>query len=29
VNLAGDLGFDSTNANPLGRFIALEITKTW
>lgn len=24
-----DLGFDPTNANPLGRFIALEFTKTW
>lgn len=24
-----DLGFDATNANPLGRFIALEFTKTW
>jgi outer membrane receptor protein involved in Fe transport len=29
VNAASDLGFDTTNANPLGRFIALEITKTW
>jgi iron complex outermembrane receptor protein len=29
VNPVGDLGFDPTNANPLGRFIALEITKTW
>lgn len=24
-----DLGFDPTNASPLGRFIALEFTKTW
>ena len=24
-----DLGFDSTNASPLGRFIALELTKQW
>lgn len=24
-----DSGFDSTNADPLGRFIALEISKTW
>lgn len=29
VSPLGDLGFDPTNANPLGRFIALEITKTW
>jgi outer membrane receptor protein involved in Fe transport len=28
-NLANDLGFDPTNASPLGRFIALEITKSW
>lgn len=24
-----DLGFDAANASPLGRFIALEFTKTW
>ena len=24
-----DLGFDPTNANPLGRFFAIEFTKTW
>jgi iron complex outermembrane receptor protein len=28
VNTA-DSGFDATNASPLGRFIALEISKTW
>jgi iron complex outermembrane recepter protein len=25
----GDLGFDPTNANPMGRLIALELMKTW
>jgi iron complex outermembrane receptor protein len=29
VSQTSDLGFDPTNANPLGRFIALELTKTW
>jgi iron complex outermembrane recepter protein len=31
VLIAGgfDQGFDSTNANPLGRFLAVEVTKTW
>jgi iron complex outermembrane recepter protein len=26
---ATDLGFDSTNASPLGRLISIELTKTW
>ena len=24
-----DMGFDGTNANPLGRLIAVELVKTW
>jgi hypothetical protein len=27
--LFGDMGFDPTNADPLGRFIAVEIVKAW
>jgi iron complex outermembrane recepter protein len=29
VSTLGDLGFDSTNASPMGRLIGVELTKNW
>ncbi|HYC37295.1 MAG TPA: TonB-dependent receptor [Usitatibacter sp.] len=29
INNDRDIGYDPTNANPLGRMLALELTKTW
>lgn len=29
INLDGDMGFDPTNASPMGRLIALELVKSW
>ena len=29
LNPSSDMGFDPTNANPMGRFVSLEIVKAW
>jgi iron complex outermembrane recepter protein len=29
VGIDSDMGFDPTNANPMGRFLAIEMTKAW